>query len=137
MKIMNRVVLAVILNKDKVLVAKVHKDHIEKFKGLKYVLPGGMVEDGETHEEALKREIKEETGYDISVKAQISFWISPTTGEEVYSYLCRTKDVNKPTRISNDNTESLHWFTIEDLVKNYPEMNPDVMKYLRYTIREV
>lgn len=133
---MNRIVLAIIINKGKVLVAKVHKDYIKKFNGLEYVFPGGVVEDGETDEDALIREIKSETGYSITVEGQISFWISPTTKEEVYSYYCKTNDIDQKLYIKNKNTESLHWFTLEELDEYYPEMNPDVRRYLRLVLSE-
>ena len=52
---------ALIFNKrGKLLLVKSHK-----WKG-KYVIPGGHIELGETAEQALKREVKEETGLEIS-----------------------------------------------------------------------
>jgi nucleoside triphosphatase len=52
---------ALIVNSEgRILLAKSHKWNN------KYTVPGGKVELGETMEEALKREVKEETGLDIS-----------------------------------------------------------------------
>ncbi len=38
-----------------------------------YTLPGGRVKEGETTEQALKREMKEEMGYDIDILKPVSF----------------------------------------------------------------
>ena len=48
----------------------------EPFKDF-YALPGGIVEYGETVEEALKREVKQETGLDVEVKRLVGVYSSP------------------------------------------------------------
>jgi nucleoside triphosphatase len=51
----------IVNNEGKILLAKSHKWFD------KYTLPGGHIELGETMEEAVKREVKEEVGLDVEV----------------------------------------------------------------------
>ncbi|MEM0078199.1 MAG: NUDIX domain-containing protein, partial [Thermoplasmata archaeon] len=48
----------------------------EPFKGY-YALPGGFVEYGERVEEAIKREIFEETGFEVEIKKLLGVYSSP------------------------------------------------------------
>ncbi|HOS30727.1 MAG TPA: NUDIX domain-containing protein [Treponemataceae bacterium] len=57
---MRRAVRAVVYQHDVILMIYSNKNGDYKF-------PGGGIEKGENEEEALRREVKEETGYDISV----------------------------------------------------------------------
>ena len=58
-------VRAVVLNGDRVLVMR-------NLDGT-HILPGGRVEEGETAEETLRRELLEEAGVEIEVKDQVGF----------------------------------------------------------------
>ena len=60
------VVYALILNEDTQKVLMVHNI------GASWTLPGGAVEDGETLEQALIREVKEETGLEVQVGEVVS-----------------------------------------------------------------
>jgi 8-oxo-dGTP diphosphatase len=62
--ILKDVVAGIIVNEDKILIAKRAKG--EKLEG-KWEFPGGKIENGETPEEALIREFKEELNVDINV----------------------------------------------------------------------
>ena len=48
----------------------------------KYGLPGGKLETGETLEECVVREVKEETGLDVQVEALLAVIHKPTTHED-------------------------------------------------------
>lgn len=72
---MKKVTAAILINDDKVLIAK---RKATKKSGDLWEFPGGKIEDGETPEECLKREIKEEFNIDIEVG---NFF-----GESVYRY---------------------------------------------------
>lgn len=75
-------VYGVIIKKGKILLSK-------QWDG--YDLPGGAIELGETIEEALIREVKEETGVDVEVgkiiSCENSFFKLPGNGKPVHSIL--------------------------------------------------
>jgi 8-oxo-dGTP diphosphatase len=72
---MTTVIAAIIMQDDKVLIAQ--RAEGQKLAG-KWEFPGGKLEEGETPEECLKREIKEELSLDIEV--------GEFFGESVYHY---------------------------------------------------
>ena len=67
------VVAAIISRDDKFFIAQRNKN---KHMGLSWEFPGGKVEEGESFQMALKREIKEELNIEIDVKDKL--------GEEIY-----------------------------------------------------
>ena len=103
------VVAGIIYNGDKFLIAQ---RNLKKSQGGLWEFPGGKREEGETFEEALKREIKEEFDADIEVGNYI--------GESVHHY--PEKDIKlmfyKAELISRELTllehESCAWITKEN-----------------------
>ena len=94
-----------------------------------YVFPGGGQEEGETREEALKREILEETS--IEVQAEKLVYILRSNNENNYFYFCKAsrkkaefdKDSPEYKRMENDEQSYvLVWIPIEsiDTLDLYP-----------------
>lgn len=109
-------VSAVILNPEgKVLLCKSHKWEN------KWVIPGGHIELGEKMEDALRREILEETGLEIhsaillGIKESI---FSSTFHEEKHfifiDYLCRT---NSSKVTLNSEAQEYSWVDLEEIVQ--------------------
>ncbi|MBL4934351.1 NUDIX domain-containing protein [Clostridium sp. YIM B02515] len=107
-------VSAIIFNPDgKVLLCKSHKwDN-------KYVIPGGHVELGEKLEEALKREVREETGleiYDIKLISLKESIYSDTFVEKKHfifiDYVCKTSSSEV---CLNDEAEEYEWADLEEI----------------------
>lgn len=106
---MIEVVAGIIYKEDKFLIAQ---RNLKKSQGGFWEFPGGKVEQGETYEEALKREIKEEFDADIEVKEYV--------GENVHHY--PEKDIKlifyKAELLSNTikllEHEDFRWITKED-----------------------
>ena len=99
---------AIIFNpENKILLCKSHKwDN-------KYVIPGGHIESGEKMEDALKREIMEETGleiYDIKLIGIKESIFSETFHEKKHfifiDYTCKTNSYNV---VLNDEAEEYLW----------------------------
>ncbi len=93
----------------------------------KWFFPGGALEKGERLEEALKREVKEETGIEIEVQkffhfVESFFYYDPL--DEAYHnlafiYLCTPKTLDLP-EVENpaiEETEKCQWVDIESLKK--------------------
>jgi len=111
-------VSAIIFNPDdEVLLCRSHKWED------KYVIPGGHVEIGEPMEEALRREVREETGleiYDITLRGIKESIFSDRYHEQRHfiflDFTCRT-DSKEVTL--NDESEEYAWVPL-DKIHDYP-----------------
>lgn len=87
-------------------------------------VPAGIIEEGESADSTLVREIREETGYvnedyEVVYKGKSPLLLSPGyTTEKLYFYIARLLDNNKkPKDLDLDEGEHLtcHWYKIEEL----------------------
>jgi len=109
-----------------------------------YAFPGGHVSFGETHEETLKREFKEETGYDIHIKelkwvGEVFFSWGNKRCQQIclyYSVGLNTKLQSFNTFVGNEHVENrdfkieFHWMPVDELDKImiYPTNTVDLLK---------
>jgi 8-oxo-dGTP diphosphatase len=124
-------VLAIIENSDKILVGKVYPDKVADFGGLEYVFPGGSIEGEESPEEAIVREVREETGLDVKVKRLIGSRKHPKTGKNIHYFYC----VSTSTKVflddpKNDDLESLKWVEKSKLLDLMPTLFNKVSDFL-------
>ena len=90
----------------------------------KWEVPGGKIEFGETREDAVKRELMEETGYNVIVKeiipySEVSMWeytdyIQHTV---IFFYICELEN-DKHTEIQDNRINAYKWVKADDL-SNY------------------
>ena len=80
--------VAAVINYDgRVLIGRKREDSKKKLSGQLHIL-GGNVEEGETDEEAIIREVKEESGLEVKVGKYLGSGKTPTTGREIRWYEC-------------------------------------------------
>src|SRR5215472_9361588 len=78
-------------------------------------LPGGAMELGETVEEAVKREVLEETGLEVEVGQLVGVYSKPQKREVVLTFLC--KKVGGVLRETEESREC-RYFALNDLPIN-------------------
>ena len=120
------VVAAIIIQDDKYFIAQRNRN---KHMGLSWEFPGGKVEEGESFEIALKREIEEELNIEINIKNKL--------GEENYQddkinvklhyFICSYAN----GEIILNEHENSAWVTKNDFKNyNFAEGDSDIVKLL-------
>ena len=131
--------VGVLLRDNKILVQR-EKD------GTEYALPGGHVKIGETTEQSIIREYKEETGADISCDRLL--WVEETfwnwDGRETHSiafyyFISLKKDSDIPDDCFQSHKDNCHvvlkWVTIDEMKRLtiYPNFLKDKIEKNTYT----
>jgi len=123
----------IIIEKGKVLMIK---RKIEPFKGY-WVLPGGHVEYGETVENAIKREIKEELGVSAKIEKLIGVFSNPKRDPRYHSisiaYLLKKEKGGKITL--NFEASEFKFFPLNNLPKNIGFDHREMIKRLKSLVK--
>ena len=125
-------VAGIVIQENSILVIQ----HIKNEKKY-WLVPGGGVDWGESLEEALIREYKEETNLDIEVKDFLFFSeaISPDKNKHVINlyFLVKIKNDSETMKIGNEtNLSDLKYVSKEEIqnIKLYPNIKEQLMKIL-------
>ena len=127
---------AIILEDDRVLTIK---RKTNPWKGM-YGLPGGHIEENENEIDALKREVREETGFHIEVEDSDFLGISNALSYgdknfEVVFYKARIVGGEKSMQV--DEVEEIQYLTINEFVENLKAFHlssddvQDILKYVK------
>jgi 8-oxo-dGTP diphosphatase len=80
-------------------------------------LPGGGLEYGETLQDGIIREVREEIGAEVEVRRLVGVYAKPQKREIVLAFLCHlTADSPEPT--TSEEVSSVAWFLPDDLPDN-------------------
>ena len=92
------------------------QDRVKSWKGINF--PGGHIEDGESIIDAAIREVKEETGLDVSnlQPCGIIHWCNDETGERYFVFNFKT-DTWSGELLSETEEGKVFWVDIDELAK--------------------
>jgi ADP-ribose pyrophosphatase YjhB (NUDIX family) len=102
---------AIILKDNKILILRQYN---YKRQEEYWMLPGGGLEDGETEEEGIKRELKEETNLEVEIKGII--FDEPSNGKDEYQRYITFLCVPIPGSIESVGSETVSYRKILELV---------------------
>lgn len=107
---------AIVTKEDKILLVK---RRIEPFKGF-WGLPGGFVEYGETVEEALRREVEEETGLTVKPERLVGVYseVNRHPGRHVVAICYLTKIEEGSLNLDVEESEDVRFFKYNELPKD-------------------
>lgn len=100
-----------IIKEGKILLVKRSND---PYKGF-WAIPGGFVEQGETCEEAVAREIKEETGLEAKVKNLLGVYSAPGRDPRQVITIAYTLSVEGGKVKKSEEATEIGWFPLNDL----------------------
>ena len=118
------IVCATTVREDKVLL--VRHAGAEKPDYIDWLLPAGSMERGESLEEALKREMREETGLSIKIVRKVTEHVDPYTKDKLVNFLCTP--LTSSVKVSSELNEA-KWFNIEEITM-LENIHPGLKKFL-------
>lgn len=118
----------IIFNREEMLLLVEHEKNGKKY----WVLPGGHLEYGETFEECLKRELKEELSIrDVEVKKLLFLdeFINEEEGRHIVKigFLCKAKNLDEITLVKDPVVRNINFFSSTSIISSvdtfYPSKN--------------
>lgn len=124
--------VAVIVDKDNKILLLKRSDYPDSWMPNKWSLVGGGIEKGESPEQAVKREIQEETELEISDFVN-SFTIQRHENSVETVFACRYD--GDPTDVTLDKENSNYgWFSISEI--DYLDTVPHLMEYITLVLKK-
>jgi 8-oxo-dGTP diphosphatase len=125
---MQKVIAAILEKNGKVLIARRKKDDPLQDK---WEFPGGKVEQGETHEACLKRELMEELGINVKVGEFVA------SSSYAYSHISIELIAYRVFHISGEiavsDHEEIKWVSVDDLERyDFPAADKPIIDALRH-----
>ncbi len=95
----------------------------------RWSVPGGSVEAGETLAQAAAREVREETGLEVSVGSELWILTTPTADGRTYEIHDFAATVVGGELVAGDDADEARWVSPEELLDL--ELTVDLLNYLR------
>ncbi len=80
-----------------------------------WALPGGFLDYGETVEDAVCRELKEETGLDYNYVRQLGVYSDPNRDERFHTITVAFYGISEGNPKADDDAQDAGWFSLKDL----------------------
>ena len=130
----NEIVLGIVKSKtDKIIILdRLWKEKsLDGSTSLTWAFPGGEIDEGETPEEALVREVRNETGLKVKVVKKISERIHPQFSVKITYFSCEIIPSAMRPITDVHEVESVKWVNAQEL-RNYftTDIDPGVAKFL-------
>jgi len=124
-----KIVLGIVTNSGKILVVR----RKEKENNLLWQFPGGEREEGETDEQAVLREIREETGVESNIIKCLGNRVHPYTDREIGYWACDY--ISGGINISDDDLAKAKWIKISEIKKYFTtEIYEPVLVYINSVV---
>ncbi len=124
------IALAIILEKNKVLIGKIRPEKVNEYGGLEYVFPCESIQDINNIENELINEIKKQTSLDITIIHKIGERVHPSTQNHTYYFHCGKNAGQDVVIAKNIDVESFIWVGVDDLTNYMPTLFNELKDYL-------